>query len=127
MKAYKYQDETFQLDDSKGCYVQVTYKYLKGYLGVNLAARATDQNPYVWDTDKKPEFYVTRDGLKYGFSSGVTFEENLDALCRRLVQEFRLEEARQEVRPQEILCRTSRSRQESAGCREGKPLQPQMS
>ncbi len=93
MKAYKYQDETFQLDDSKGCYVQVTYKYLTGYLGVNLAARATDQNPYVWDTDKRPEFYVTLDGLKYGFSSGVTFEENLDALCRRLLQDFRLEEA----------------------------------
>ena len=93
MKEYKYQGETFQLDDSKGCYVEVTYKYLTGYLGVNLGARATDQNPYVWDTDKRPEFYVTPKGLKYGISSGAAFEENLDALCNRLLQEFQLEEA----------------------------------
>ena len=26
IKEYKYRDETFQLDDSKGCYVEVTYK-----------------------------------------------------------------------------------------------------
>ena len=81
------------MDDSKGCYVAVTYKYLTGYLGVNLGARATDQNPYVWDTDKRPEYYVTPNGLKYGFSSGTAFEENLDALCNRLLQEIVLEEA----------------------------------
>ena len=31
MKEYKYQGETFQLDDSKGCYAEVTYKDLKGF------------------------------------------------------------------------------------------------
>ena len=73
--------------------MEVTYKYLTGYLGVNLGARATDQNPYVWDTDRRPEFYVTSNGLKYGISSGAAFGENLDALCNRLLQEFHLEEA----------------------------------
>ena len=36
VKEYKYKGETFQLDDSKGCYVAATYKHLTGYVGVNL-------------------------------------------------------------------------------------------
>ena len=33
MKKYKYKEETFKLDDSKGCYVEVTYEGLTGYFG----------------------------------------------------------------------------------------------
>ena len=36
MKEYKYKSDTFELDDSKGCYIEVTYKGQKGYVGVNL-------------------------------------------------------------------------------------------
>ena len=31
-KEYKYEEETFLLDDSKGCYVKVTYKNQLGIL-----------------------------------------------------------------------------------------------
>ena len=48
VKEYKYKGETFQLDDSKGCYVAVTYKHLTGYVGVNLGRKATAQHPYAW-------------------------------------------------------------------------------
>ena len=39
-KEYKHQGETFLLDDSKGCYVKITYKDQVGYLGVNLQGSA---------------------------------------------------------------------------------------
>ena len=64
MKEYKYQGETFQLDDSKGCYVEVTYKYLTGYLGVNLGARATDQNPYVWEHGQEARILCDAQGVE---------------------------------------------------------------
>ena len=42
IKEYKYQGETFQLDDSEGCYVTVTYKHLKGHAGVNIRVQRVD-------------------------------------------------------------------------------------
>ena len=66
VKEDKYKGETFQLDDSKGCYVAVTYKHLTGYVGVNLGLigeKSTDQKPYAWYIDKK---LVTPEGLKTG-------------------------------------------------------------
>ena len=93
VKEYKYKGETFQLDDSKGCYVAVTYKHLTGYVGVNLGNQATDQSPYVWDTGKNVQNHVTSNGLKLGNSNGPSFEANLDALCATLLREFRTEEA----------------------------------
>ena len=95
MKEYKYQGETFQLDDSKGCYVTVTYKHLKGHVGVNLTNEATDENPYVWGTEKyfgNSAAYVTPDGLKGGNPGSPSFESNRDALCNQLLHEFRTEE-----------------------------------
>ena len=52
VKEYKHKGETFQLDDSKGCYAKVTYKHLTGYVGVNLGDRPSDQYPYAWTTNK---------------------------------------------------------------------------
>ena len=46
MSNYEYEGETFMLDGSKGCYVEVTYKGLKGYFGVNISGTGTDQYPY---------------------------------------------------------------------------------
>ena len=100
VKEYKYEGETFQLDDSKGCYAAVTYKHLTGYVGVNLGNQGTDKNPYVWYTDKRTERYVTPDGLKYGNSSGACFEANLDALCAQLVRDFSTEEAAKAFDPE---------------------------
>ena len=45
MKDYRHEGETFQLDNSKGCYVAVTYRYLTGYVGVKFWNQATDKNP----------------------------------------------------------------------------------
>ena len=87
---YKYKGETFQLDDSKGCYVAVTYKHLTGYVGVNLRSNATDQNPYAWDIGKGN---TTPNGMKSGNSNGRSFKVNLDALCGRLLRDFRTAEA----------------------------------
>ena len=52
MTKYTYKGETFKLDDSKGCYVEVTYKHLAGYVGVNLQNNATDEQPYLWTPRK---------------------------------------------------------------------------
>ena len=46
MSNYEYEGETFMLDDSKGCYVEVTYRDLTGYFGVNIRGNGTDQYPY---------------------------------------------------------------------------------
>ena len=70
MREYKHQGETFQLDDSKGCYVTVTYKHLTGYVGVNLGKKASPQNPYAWYTAREigGADCVTPDGLKFGIA-----------------------------------------------------------
>ena len=96
MKEYKHQGETFQLDDSKGCYVAVTYKYLTGYVGVNLGEKTTGQSPYAWGIGKGN---VTSSGLKGGNSNGASFEANLDALCAYLLHAFRTEEAHKAFDP----------------------------
>ena len=90
MKDYKFEGEVFQLDDSKGCYVEVSYRYLKGYVGVNLGKEASDQYPFIWWLDAEP---VTREGLKYGNPDGDSVESNLRALCNQLIRKYRIEEA----------------------------------
>ena len=59
MKKYEYEGETFKMDDSKGCYVEVTYKDLTGYFGVNISGTETDENPYSYYVGG--EEYVTLD------------------------------------------------------------------
>ena len=93
MKDYQHEGETFKLDDSKGCYVKVIYNDITGYIGVNIGVNATDQNPYLWYTNKRIENYVTPEGLKIGNSNGASFESNLDALCEQLLREFQTQEA----------------------------------
>ena len=98
VKEYKYEDETFQLDDSKGCYVTVNYRHLTGHVGVNIAANATPQHPYAWLTGSG---YVTPDGvrpgtsitLKPGVSLAAFFNAHIDGLCDQLLKNFRTEEA----------------------------------
>ena len=90
MRDYKYEGETFKLDDSNGCYVEATYKDLKGYIGVNIGNDRGAERPYVWYTNK---VYVTPDGLTTGNSSGVSFRGNLNSLCGHLLKTFRTEAA----------------------------------
>ena len=97
VKEYKYQGETFRLDDSKGCYVKVTYNNQVGYLGVNLQGSA--QSPYCWwDDGDRP---VTLDGLRFGNSNGVEEEGNLRALCASLLHRHQEAEAHKAFDPKE--------------------------
>ena len=75
-KEYKYQSETFKIDDSKGCYIEVTYRDQKGYLGVYL--QGTAEKPLCWYDNQS---VVTKDGLKAGNVVGRDMEAGLRALC----------------------------------------------
>ena len=90
MSNYEYEGETFKLDDSKGCYVEVTYKNLTGYIGVNIRGTGTDQYPYSYYVGG--EEYVTPDGLTWGDRSPSP-EVARDSLCADLVRRFRTQEA----------------------------------
>ena len=90
MRDYKYKGEMFKLDDSKGCYVEVTYKGLTGYVGVNIGNNRGDVHPYVWFRDKG---FVTPDGMTNGNSNGTSLEDNLIAMCRSLLRSVQTEEA----------------------------------
>ena len=103
VKEYKCEGKTFQLDDSKGCYVAVTYEHLTGHVGVNLGDRGTDEHPYTWHTERAlanpASDCVTPDGLKFGIITGASFKTNLDALCAQLLLDFRSQEARKAFDP----------------------------
>ena len=89
MSDYEYEGETFKLDDSKGCYVEVTYKDLTGYFGVNIKDNATDQDPYLyWGEGER---YATPDGMRNGRQSS-SFEEALDQTCSVLLNRIRIQE-----------------------------------
>ena len=62
MAEYTYQ-KIFQVDNSNGCYLEVTYGDLKGYVGVNLRPDATDETPYLFVTGQRGIDAVTDDGL----------------------------------------------------------------
>ena len=51
MDKYEYQGKTFEINDSEGCYLVVTFKGLGGYVGVNLQGTATE--PYGWTIDNQ--------------------------------------------------------------------------
>ena len=90
MKEYKYEGEMFKLDDSKGCYVEVTYEGLTGYFGVRITGTATDQQPYSYYVGG--EEYATPDGLTTGAPSS-SFNEARDQICVELLEVFRAQEA----------------------------------
>ena len=60
-----YEGETFKLDDSKGCYVEVTYKGLTGYFGVNIKWHR-DGPGAVFLLCRAARRYVTPEGLTSG-------------------------------------------------------------
>ena len=61
-----YLGETFEFDDSKGCYIEVSYRGLVGYAGVNLDSGTRDA-PYSW-TAPGIGGNATGDGLSGGMS-----------------------------------------------------------
>ena len=90
MRDHEYEGETFKLDDSKGCYVEVTYEGLTGYFGVNISGAGTDQYPYSYYVGD--EEYVTPDGMRWGDRSS-SFEDARDRTFDVLLEKFRTQEA----------------------------------
>ena len=90
MRNYKYKGETFKLDDSKGCYVKVTYKDLTGYFGVNISGTGTDQYPYSYLVDGEED--VTPYGMTRGDQSPSP-EDARDRTFDVLLEKFRTQEA----------------------------------
>ena len=89
---YKYAGETFKLDDSKGCYVEVTHDGLRGltgYFGVNISVTATDQYPYSYRVN---EGSVTPNGIINGIQN-PSFKDARDEICEILLNRFRTQEA----------------------------------
>ena len=85
MSDYEYEGETFKLDDSKGCYVEVTHEGLDGltgYFGVNISGTGTDQYPYSYHVGG--EEYVTPDGTTKGVRSPSP-EDARDQICQILL------------------------------------------
>ena len=88
---YEYKGETFKLDDSNGCYVEATYKGLKGYFGVNIGGTGTETEPYVYCVGG--EEYVTRDGMTGGDYHSPSFKDARDNTCNSLLNKFSAQEA----------------------------------
>ena len=96
-KEYKFEGETFELDDSNGCYIEVSYKGLVGYVGVYL--QGTAEQPYCWWAENAT--FVTADGLTNGNATGADIESNLRDLCRTLLRKHREAEGRKAFKPEE--------------------------
>ena len=96
MYKYEYQGKTFEIDDSKGCYLVVTYKDLVGYVGVNLQGTATQ--PYGWTIGNEN---ITPDGLQGIYDSGLLPGDNLDALCAYLIAQQEEADARARFKPED--------------------------
>ena len=95
-KEHKYQGETFLLDDSKGCYIEVNYRDLVGHVGVHL--NGTNETPYCWYTGTT---FATADGLTNGNSNGQALSDNLNALCATLLKQYQENAAKKEFQPEQ--------------------------
>ena len=83
MNTYEYRGVKFEIDDSKGCYLETTYKDVTGYVGVFLSG--TNDTRYAWWVASSG---VTKDGLTTGNSAGNTMQPNLHALCDWIIAEL---------------------------------------
>ena len=82
MKTYKFNGETFELDDSEGCFVKVTYGGQVAHLGVNLYD-GTDKRPfkYAGSWQGTPQ----EGGLTWGYDAS-TYAQGLEGVCRLLLK-----------------------------------------
>lgn len=88
-KEYEYQGETFLLDDSKGCYIEVTYKNVVGYVGVY--DRGTKDTPYIYSVGAGG---VNNGRVASGNVERGSIQHVLDKLCGALTREQQSWEAR---------------------------------
>ncbi len=107
-KKHEHDDRIFEVDDSEGCFIKITYEGLVSYAGVFY--QGTSDRPYMStspteiDSSQKPN----KDGLLEGFSgnSGIkTIGEALDMSFRRLADEHDRRVAQHEFKPDDA-CKT---------------------
>ena len=95
MTTYEYRGVKFEIDDSKGCYLEATYKDVTGYAGVFLDG--TNDTRYAWWLESGG---VTKDGLTTGNTAGNTMKPNLHALCDWIIEELARREALRAFTPE---------------------------
>ena len=95
MNTYEYRGVKFEIDDSKGCYLETTYKDVTGYVGVSLSG--TIDTRYAWWVESSG---VTKDGLTVGNFAGNTMQPNLHALCDWILKEVARREATRAFTPE---------------------------
>ena len=96
MTTYEYRGSKFEIDDSKGCYLEVSYKDLTGYAGVFL--EGTKDTRYAWGVGSG---LAAMDGLSAGsISAGNTMLLNLHALCDWILEELAQREATRAFTPE---------------------------
>ena len=107
MTKVEYQGEAFLLDDSNGCYVEVTYGDLVGYVGPNLSQGTVDK-PHTWwapgDFGGAVVSVVTKDGLTSGPGGQfATPEAALHQLYAWLIRKRKESDGRKAFKP-EVAC-----------------------
>jgi hypothetical protein len=95
VNTHEYRGVKFEIDDSKGCYLETTYKDVTGYVGVSLSG--TNDTRYAWVVQSSR---VTEEGLTRGSSAGNTMQPNLHALCDWILEEVARREATRAFTPE---------------------------
>ena len=97
-KKHEYRGQVFDLDDSKGCYLEVDYQGQTAYVGVNLGS-GTNDSPYTFDVSKGN---VSDDGLHRNFGGGYASPNDaLNAACGYLYDRHKEAEGRKSFDPED--------------------------
>ena len=92
MKTYRYNNETFELDDSNRCYIKVTLKDQVGFVGANLQHKSKLASTFCWTMSSA---HVGQHGLTGGSGYvGRPFEFHLKVLCESLTIKQQEEDAK---------------------------------
>lgn len=92
-KPYKFQGETFELDDSNGCYVKVQYRGQTGYVGVLT-------NPSAKQRFGRSITPGSAKGLNGGGSDSGDFQSSLDTMCGVLMENAKNADYHESLRAQ---------------------------
>ena len=98
-KKQTYNGETFELDDSKGCYIEITYKDLVGCVGVNPISGTKDR-PVSWSIPGYLGAAPTKDGINSG-APARGIEEGLQSLYQTLIRQHQDIESQKAFNPEE--------------------------
>ena len=88
---HKYRDHTFTVDDSKGCFAEVTLAELTAWVGVDLA-NGTNEHPYSFTPNERR---VTDDGISGGSGGYPTPDTALEAAFNHLLHLYEQNQAHQ--------------------------------